>query len=155
MQRTGSKVTTEEAGVQSSAPGDTDLLAAYSKGSAASYKKLSHFFGEAPPRVEDLESLLEELGYMHLLPVCESVLLQHCNYYRLGVTRQLNCIKLLCCFLLKFCGHVFYGHKWVTSGCRKFLSSECFDLSETVFNVTLFVDSFLIIIPSISRQCNH
>ncbi len=46
-----------------------DLLESFSQGSAASYKKLSRFFGEAPPRVENLESLLEDLGYMHLLKV--------------------------------------------------------------------------------------
>lgn len=46
------------------------LLTAYSEGSAASYKKLSRFFGEDPPRVENLKSLLDELGYTHLLPVC-------------------------------------------------------------------------------------
>lgn len=45
------------------------VLTAYSKGPATSYKKLSRFFGEAPPRVEDLESLCEELGYTALLPV--------------------------------------------------------------------------------------
>lgn len=49
------------------------VMTAYSKGSAASYKKLSRFFGEAPPRVEDLESLLEELDYLHLLPVCQTI----------------------------------------------------------------------------------
>ena len=49
---------------------EESFLTAYSKGSAASYKKLSRFFGEDPPRVENLESLLDELGYTHLLPVC-------------------------------------------------------------------------------------
>lgn len=48
---------------------ENNTLAAYSKGSAASYKKLSRFFGEEPPRVENLESLLDELGYMDYLPV--------------------------------------------------------------------------------------
>lgn len=61
------------ANLSSSVPPASDVLAAYSKGSAASYKKLSRFFGEAPPRVEDLESLCEELGYTSLLPVSPSV----------------------------------------------------------------------------------
>ena len=50
-------------------PATPTVMTAYSIGSASSYKKLSRFFGEAPPRVEDLESFLEELGYLHLLPV--------------------------------------------------------------------------------------
>ena len=41
----------------------------YCKGPAASFKKLSQFFGEAPPRIENIESLLEDLGYMEHLPV--------------------------------------------------------------------------------------
>jgi hypothetical protein len=53
---------------------EKNSLAAYSKGSAASYKKLSRFFGEEPPCVENLESLLEELGYMEYLPVCVACL---------------------------------------------------------------------------------
>ena len=50
-----------EASAKETSP--ANVLTAYSKGSAASFKKLSHFFGEAPPRVEDLQSLCEELGY--------------------------------------------------------------------------------------------
>ena len=48
---------------------EADTLKAYSRGSVASYKKLSRFFGEQPPRVENLESLLDELGYTDYLPV--------------------------------------------------------------------------------------
>lgn len=39
------------------------------RGSALSFKKLSKFFGEEPPRVEDMETFLEGLGYSHLYPV--------------------------------------------------------------------------------------
>ena len=59
-----------DAPIVSGATASSGIVTAYSKGSASSYKKLSRFFGEAPPRVEDLESLLEELDYLHLLPVC-------------------------------------------------------------------------------------
>lgn len=59
----------KEAGVSTPVAAESNVLAAYSKGSAASYKKLSQFFGEPPPRVEDLQSLCDELGYTHLLPV--------------------------------------------------------------------------------------
>jgi len=52
-----------------SLPVAASSLAAYSKGSTASYKKLSRFFGEEPPRVESLETLLDELGYVEYLPV--------------------------------------------------------------------------------------
>lgn len=63
-----------------------ETLPAYSKGSAASYKKLSRFFGEEPPRVENLESLLDELGYMEYLPVCTM----------LGVTQKLISLHACC-----------------------------------------------------------
>lgn len=67
LQRATSEQTNREA---ASVPNnDNTLLGPYSKGSAASFKKLSRFFGEDPPRVEDLRSLLESLGYTHLLPV--------------------------------------------------------------------------------------
>lgn len=62
LQRTGSEL--KPAGST-----EVGLLGPHSKGSAASFKKLSRFFGEDPPRVETLESFLEDLGYMHLLPV--------------------------------------------------------------------------------------
>lgn len=39
------------------------------RGSISSFRKLSNFFGEEPPRVEDLESFLERLGYSHLTQV--------------------------------------------------------------------------------------
>lgn len=70
LQRKGSAVTSKS---PPSAVATTFHTTVFSKGSSASYKKLSRFFGEAPPRVEDLESLLEALGYTHLLPVCGSV----------------------------------------------------------------------------------
>ena len=38
-------------------------------GSATSFKKLSNFFGAEPPRVQNLKSFLEDLGYIELLPV--------------------------------------------------------------------------------------
>ena len=39
------------------------------QGSVSSFRKLSNFFGEEPPRLEDLESFLERLGYSHLTQV--------------------------------------------------------------------------------------
>ena len=38
-------------------------------GSATSFKKLSNFFGVEPPRVQNLKSFLDDLGYSELLPV--------------------------------------------------------------------------------------
>lgn len=38
-------------------------------GSASSFKKLSNFFGVEPPRLQNLKSFLEDLGYLELLPV--------------------------------------------------------------------------------------
>ena len=48
---------------------DSNIHGPYMKGSTSSFKKLSKFFGEEPPRVEDIETFLEGLGYSHLYPV--------------------------------------------------------------------------------------
>ena len=47
------------------------------RGSASSFKKLSKFFGEEPPRIEDIETFLEGLGYSHLCPVKLLLLTAH------------------------------------------------------------------------------
>ena len=39
----------------------------YARGSLTSFKKLSKFFGEDPPRLEDMQSFLEALGYADLI----------------------------------------------------------------------------------------
>ena len=48
---------------------ESNIHGPYMRGSASSFKKLSKFFGEEPPRVEDIETFLEGLGYSHLYPV--------------------------------------------------------------------------------------
>lgn len=48
---------------------ESSIQGPYMRGSASSFKKLSKFFGEEPPRVEDIETFLEGLGYSHLYPV--------------------------------------------------------------------------------------
>jgi hypothetical protein len=47
---------------------ESNIHGPYMRGSASSFKKLSKFFGEEPPRVEDIKTFLEGLGYSHLYP---------------------------------------------------------------------------------------
>lgn len=98
----------------------------YCKGSATSYKKLSKFFGEDPPRLENIESLLAQLGYTDYLPV------------RVKIGKGLTSLNDCCVTGKIFCGHVSIDcpvPKWTGSGCRQFRSSyECFDLTKPVFS---------------------
>lgn len=50
-------------------PPATTSRGPFLQGSVSSFRKLSNFFGEEPPRLEDLESFLERLGYSHLTQV--------------------------------------------------------------------------------------
>lgn len=67
----------------------------------------------------------------------------------------LNGISLLLLLMMESCGHVFYGLKWVVVGAENSTDSECFDVTQTAFKVTCFVDSLLIIILSLWRHLNH
>ena len=51
---------------------------------------------------------------------------------------RVNVIRLLLLVVVESCGHVLYALKWPAVGAENF---ECFDVIETVFKVTCFVDS--------------
>lgn len=63
------------------------------RGPTARLKKLSNFFGEEPPYLEDLQSFLDGLGYSYLLPVLRIIdVLPKCVYsHRLSVT-TMKCV---------------------------------------------------------------
>ena len=52
---------------------NSDSQGPFLKGPTTSFNKLSRFFGEDPPRLEDMETFLEGLGYSHLYPVSKFI----------------------------------------------------------------------------------